>query len=42
MKRKVKEALDKAGVDIPFPTRTVVVQKDEPESSDTSKKIAVQ
>ena len=24
MKRKVKEALDKAGVDIPFPTRTIV------------------
>ena len=26
MKRKVKEALDDAGVDIPFPTRTVVMQ----------------
>ncbi|WP_299792225.1 mechanosensitive ion channel family protein [uncultured Marivita sp.] len=26
MKRKVKEALDAAGVDIPFPTRTVFVQ----------------
>ena len=24
MKRKVKEALDAAGVDIPFPTRTLV------------------
>ena len=24
MKRQVKEALDQAGVDIPFPTRTVV------------------
>lgn len=26
MKRKVKEALDEAGVDIPFPTRTVLTQ----------------
>jgi len=24
MKRQVKEALDEAGVDIPFPTRTLV------------------
>lgn len=29
MKRKVKEALDAAGVDIPFPTRTVVMQQAE-------------
>jgi len=42
MKRKVKEALDKAGVDIPFPTRTLVVQKEETVSKDTSKKFAVQ
>ncbi|WP_439121044.1 mechanosensitive ion channel family protein [Marivita sp.] len=42
MKRKVKEALDKAGVDIPFPTRTLVVQKEETVSNDTSKKFAVQ
>ena len=29
MKRKVKEALDTADIDIPFPTRTIVVQSDE-------------
>ena len=29
MKRKVKEALDQHGVDIPFPTRTLVVERDE-------------
>lgn len=29
IKRKVKEALDAAGVDIPFPTRTVVVTREE-------------
>ncbi|WP_439122294.1 mechanosensitive ion channel family protein [Marivita sp.] len=34
MKRNVKEALDAAGVDIPFPTRTVFMQSD----SDTSDK----
>lgn len=28
MKRKVKEALDAAGVDIPFPTRTVLMAKE--------------
>jgi small conductance mechanosensitive channel len=27
MKRKVKEALDEAGVEIPFPTRTLVQVK---------------
>lgn len=37
MKRKVKEALDEAGVDIPFPTRTVVLQKDDAEE-DTSER----
>lgn len=34
IKRKVKEALDQAGVDIPFPTRTVVVQKDPIEAAE--------
>ncbi|MBY6002972.1 mechanosensitive ion channel family protein [Salipiger bermudensis] len=29
MKRKVKEALDQHGVDIPFPTRTLMVERDE-------------
>ena len=29
MKRKVKEALDQHGVDIPFPTRTLVVERDD-------------
>ncbi|MCL3883535.1 mechanosensitive ion channel family protein [Marivita sp. GX14005] len=32
MKRAVKEALDAAGVDIPFPTRTVHVQRDDAEA----------
>ena len=42
MKRKVKEALDKAGVDIPFPTRTLVIQKDEVDVRGTAKPVAVQ
>ena len=42
MKRKVKEALDKAGVDIPFPTRTLVIQKDEADVRGTAKPVAVQ
>ncbi|RLJ51646.1 small conductance mechanosensitive channel [Litoreibacter meonggei] len=29
MKRKVKEALDDADIDIPFPTRTIVVEREE-------------
>ena len=28
MKRQVKEALDQADIDIPFPTRTVHIEKD--------------
>ncbi|MCA0996685.1 mechanosensitive ion channel family protein [Alloyangia pacifica] len=33
MKRKVKEALDANGVDIPFPTRTLHISKDEGEDA---------
>jgi small conductance mechanosensitive channel len=29
MTRKVKEALDAAGIDIPFPTRTMIMAKDD-------------
>ncbi|MGR3761645.1 mechanosensitive ion channel family protein [Roseobacteraceae bacterium NS-SX3] len=35
MKRKVKEALDAAGIDIPFPTRTIV-QAEQPSEPDES------
>ncbi len=42
MKRRVKEALDKAGVDIPFPTRTLVMAKEETDAKTQSKPIAVQ
>lgn len=34
MKRKVKEALDDAGINIPFPTRTVVVQSNSTDNED--------
>jgi small conductance mechanosensitive channel len=42
MKRKVKEALDAAGVDIPFPTRTVVVQNDDGGADADSATLAAQ
>lgn len=42
MKRKVKEALDAAGVDIPFPTRTVVVQNDGGDGDADSATLAAQ
>ncbi|MBJ3761655.1 mechanosensitive ion channel [Maribius pontilimi] len=40
MKRRVKEALDDAGVPIPFPTRTIVIEKgddDAPDHGDTDR-----
>lgn len=40
MKRKVKEALDDAGVNIPFPTRTVVVQSENGGDPDTAALVA--
>lgn len=42
MKRKVKEALDKADVDIPFPTRTLVIQKEGTEEKAKSKPMSMQ
>lgn len=37
MKRKVKEALDAAGVDIPFPTRTIVQAEPDAQEDEASK-----
>ncbi|UWQ58902.1 mechanosensitive ion channel family protein [Leisingera caerulea] len=37
MKRKVKEALDAAGVDIPFPTRTIVHAEPDAQKDEASK-----
>ncbi|NVK13647.1 MAG: mechanosensitive ion channel family protein [Rhodobacteraceae bacterium] len=37
MKRKVKEALDAAGVDIPFPTRTIVRAEPDAQEDEASK-----
>lgn len=37
MKRKVKEALDAAGVDIPFPTRTIVHAEPDSQEDEASK-----
>ncbi|MFY0311481.1 mechanosensitive ion channel family protein [Leisingera sp. D0M16] len=37
MKRKVKEALDAAGVDIPFPTRTIVHAEPDAQEDEASK-----
>ncbi|MEW2912224.1 mechanosensitive ion channel family protein [Leisingera sp. JC11] len=39
MKRKVKEALDEAGVDIPFPTRTLIQAKPEHEEGASEKQV---
>ncbi|MBE9637509.1 mechanosensitive ion channel family protein [Salipiger mangrovisoli] len=36
MKRKVKEALDAHGVDIPFPTRTLHISRDDEESANVA------
>ncbi|MAY87099.1 MAG: mechanosensitive ion channel protein MscS [Pseudooceanicola sp.] len=40
MKRAVKEALDSAGVDIPFPTRTIVGTLEQPEQADQAEQAA--
>ncbi|MDC0658635.1 mechanosensitive ion channel family protein [Leisingera sp. SS27] len=39
MKRKVKEALDDAGVDIPFPTRTLIQAQPEREEEGSGKQV---
>ncbi|MFP7571581.1 mechanosensitive ion channel family protein [Marivita sp. S2033] len=42
MKRAVKEALDAAGVDIPFPTRTVMVERSGDGEEDDTRSMAAQ
>ena len=39
MKRKVKEALDESGVDIPFPTRTLIQAPPEHEEEGSEKQV---